>query len=148
MPIRVDVHYLVLIYPSHQHHNHHHYDARVVHTTVSQRRTCAMSSSLTPKAHQVLNSLDILRMIFDYVDERSAAQCIRVCKVWFEPAADLLWCELRGFVPVLKLLPRFNVKPVCMTVSLLFIFFCAKLNLSLGALRTPYHCHYRRLVSL
>jgi len=53
---------------------------------------------------RVLQDSDLLLMIFGLLDKHSLTQYIRVCKTWFNPAADLIWRDVYGLTPIIALL--------------------------------------------
>ena len=55
-------------------------------------------------SHPALDCTEVLEAIFKYADNHTLSQCIRVCKAWFSPAADVLWKELTDVRPVLEIL--------------------------------------------
>ena len=59
----------------------------------------------TRRPNGVLESPELLELIFSFVDVGTAARCVTVCKTWFEPAAVVIWehFEIRDLNTVSKI---------------------------------------------
>ncbi|KAI6044263.1 hypothetical protein EDC04DRAFT_2890056 [Pisolithus marmoratus] len=56
--------------------------------------------------HNCLLIVDLLREILLFLDPPSLCSVARTCRVFYEPATEIIWRELKGFPPILRLSPN------------------------------------------
>ena len=69
-------------------------------------------------SQQVLQNSDILLKISGLLDNHSLTQYARVCKAWFDLAANFIWRDVSGLAPIIALLvPHWPEHVSCLNLA-------------------------------
>ncbi|KAJ8519573.1 hypothetical protein ONZ45_g3473 [Pleurotus djamor] len=90
--------------------------------------------------HRALSLSEILRSIFEHLDNNLLSVCARVCKAWTDEALDCLWYKLRSLHVLLRLLA-----PVVWDEESEQCFFCRRIEPADWAVFQKYNARVRVL---